>query len=132
MATIRFSVMSIIAMVVMITCILAISLYEYDPPSAPPRDRSSLGHAYEALLIVAILLALVVVVVTCLNNANLTGKTYLVFAFTGFWLLIAAICYGLDGISHASEIASLIFTVIGIGVCLLGVVFPFFWRRSES
>ena len=63
---------------IQITCILAISLYEYDPPSAPPRDRSSLGHAYEALLIVAILLALVVVVVTCLNNANLTGKTYLV------------------------------------------------------
>lgn len=132
MATIRISVMTIIAMVVMVACILAVSLYEYDPPSTLPRQRTSLGHAYEVMLIIAILLAVVIVGITCLNNASLSGKTYLIFAFTSFWLVIAVICYGIDGVEKVSEIASLVFAIIGILVSAFGIIFPFVWRRVES
>lgn len=135
MATLRISIMSIIAMVVMIMCILAISLFEYEAPStSSAKTRSSLGQTYEALLAIVIILGVIVVIITCANNPNLTGKTYLIFALSSILLLAAAICFGVDGVkkNQGADIASMVFTVLGILVSIFGVIAPFLWNRAQS
>ena len=57
--------------------IVAVALYE-SKEAVQVDKRHSREHTYEAFLIISILLALVVLIVTCLDIERLTGKTFLV------------------------------------------------------
>ena len=62
--------------------IVAVAMYEaaawWSSVVEQVHERPPGEHAYKAFLIIAILLALVVLIVTCLDIKKLTGKTFLV------------------------------------------------------
>jgi len=94
MATLKINVMSIVAIVLAVFSIVAVAMYESS--ATWPKERPSGEHTYEAFLIIAILLALVVLIVTCLDIEKLTGKTFLIYAVTAVLLLIGLIVFGVQ------------------------------------
>merc|ERR1711990_759120 len=82
--------MSIVAVILMVAGVIAVALYE-----VVAGDRRAHNYnAYEAMLIIAIILALVVLIVTCMDVERITGKTFLIYALAALLLLLGIICLG--------------------------------------
>ena len=64
--------------------IVAVAMYESGATWL--KERPPGEHTYEAFLIIAIILALVVLVVTCHDIKKLTGKTFLVSFFFPYFI----------------------------------------------
>merc|ERR1712133_233307 len=75
----------------MVSSIVAVGLYESKTGAID--KRASKEQTYEAFLVISILLALVVLIVTCVDIESLTGKTFLIYAVTAVLLLIGIIVY---------------------------------------
>jgi len=103
MATMKFNVMSVVAIILAITAVIAIVLLEtgYSYTNNPylnisqPNNKSPLSNTYLAFLIIAIILSSVVFIVTCLDLEPVTSKTYLVYALTAALLLVGVILFAL-------------------------------------
>jgi len=112
MATLKINVMSIVAIVLAVLSIVAVALYE--SVAGAVSSRGSQEQTYEAFLIIAILLAIVVLVVTCLDIESLTGKTFLIYAVTAVLLLIGIIVFGIELHKFSNNNNKLINTIISI------------------
>jgi len=141
MATLKINVMSIVAVVVMVSSIVAVGLYESKTGAID--KRASKEQTYEAFLVIAILLALVVLIVTCVDIESLTGKTFLIYAVTAVLLLIGIIVYAvhlkelqdyLDKINKVAIVklkmaneyyASAVFAGIAFVAAIAGTIAPF-------
>jgi len=129
MATIKINVMSIVAIILTISAIIAAALLE-----AVGYKRSDYTNTYLAFLIIAIILALVVLIVTCVDLESVTGKTFLIYLLIAIMLLVGIILFGLylDGRNskqvdfNANEhYASIVFAVIALVAAIAGTVAPF-------
>jgi len=94
MATLKINVMSIVAIVIIVTGIISLGCYE--GPFGGKSGRPDTYNTYEAFIIISILLAIVVLVVTCLDVASVTGKTFLIFGLAALLLLIGIIIFGIE------------------------------------
>lgn len=144
MATIKINVMSIVAIIVTISAIIAAALLE----SVDYRGIVELlkyldyTNAYLAMLIIAIILALVVLIVTCLDVESATGKTFLIYALASLLLLAGIICFAVqmnkcDGIKYSilkiifsykipnEHYASIVFGCVALIASIAGTIAPF-------
>jgi len=127
MATLKINVMSIVAIVLSIAAIIAIACYE----SAAPEIKLRGDHAntYEAFLVIAVILALIVLIVTCMDVESVTGKTFLIYGLTAVLLLIGVILFGihLDTWSKipAAYVASIVFAIVALLAAVGGTIAPF-------
>jgi len=135
MATLKINVMSILAIVVMVTCVVAVGLYESLVGSAN-RSGAHEQNTYEAFLIISILLALVVLVVTCMDIEQVKTKTFLIYALAAILLLIGIGVFGnllrkLDTVTlnfaetFSKWIASIVFAALALIASIAGAVAPF-------
>jgi len=151
MATLKINVMSIVAIILMVAGVIAVALYEAGVGSL---KRSNLHNenTYEAMLIIAIILALVVLIVTCMDVERVTGKTFLIYALAALLLVIGIICLGVDMGGYANRctaeetlnksladklkihiacprenyfIASIVFACVALLAAVAGAVAPF-------
>jgi len=144
MATLKINVMSIVAIIVAIAGIVAVALYETSGPAAVTGD-SDKGKAYEALVIIAIILALVVLVVHCADIERLTSKTFLIYAVAALLLLIGIIVFAIvvDNVNSSLKaskvvtknspwqkvfdycVSSIVFAVVACAAAVAGAAAPF-------
>jgi len=141
MATLKINVMSIVAIIVAIAGIVAVALFEAAGISNKGGDK---GKAYEALVIIAIILALVVLVVHCADIERLTSKTFLIYAVAALLLLIGIIVFAIvvDNVNSALKItkavtnnplqkqfdygvSSIVFAVVACAAAVAGAAAPF-------
>jgi len=136
MATLKINVMSIVAIIVAIAGIVAVALFEAAGISNKGGDK---GKAYEALVIIAIILALVVLVVHCADIERLTSKTFLIYAVAALLLLIGIIVFAivLDNVNTALKtnkllqkafdygVSSIVFAVVACAAAVAGAAAPF-------
>lgn len=144
MATLKINVMSIVAIIVAIAGIVAVALYETSGPAAIAKGDGDKGKAYEALVIIAIILALVVLVVHCADIERLTSKTFLIYAVAALLLLIGIIVFAIvvDNVNSALKItkavtnnplqkqfdygvSSIVFAVVACAAAVAGAAAPF-------
>jgi len=147
MATLKINIMSIVAIIVMIAGVIAVALYEVAAGDTETEKRGDSYNAYEAMLIIAIILALVVLIVTCMDVERITGKTFLIYALAALLLLIGIICLGValgatggpvDACKRAPAvvrdafckvqnylIASMVFAIVALLAGVAGAVAPF-------
>jgi len=145
MATLKINIMSIVAIILMVAGVIAVALYEVVAPATDKRGDNY--NAYEAMLIIAIILALVVLIVTCMDVERITGKTFLIYALAALLLLIGIICLGValgatlgpvDLCKRATTafrdvlcktqnylIASMVFAIVALLAGVAGAVAPF-------
>lgn len=138
MATIKINVMSIVAIILTIAGIIAVALYEVQAPKVGSY-REPECDTYEAMVIIAIILAIVVLIVTCLDVESVTGKTFLIYGISAVLLLIGVIVFGyylgntrwVNSISGktvdapARYVASIVFACIAMVSAIAGAVAPF-------
>jgi len=133
MATLRINVMSIVAIVLSVAAIIAVACYESVNGSG---TRGNYENTYEAFLVIAIILALIVLIVTCMDVESVTGKTFLIYGLTAVLLLIGIILFGI--VLHAIEnntlikrkipgeaIASIVFACVALLAAIAGTIAPF-------
>jgi len=136
MATLKINVMSILAIIVMVSGIIAVGLYEA-PYGGQTGDRVADRNTYEAMIIIAILLALVVLVVTCADIEQVKTKTFLIYALAALLLLIGIIVFGVYMGKHNwltntynHWVASMVFACIALIASIAGAVAPFVCNKS--
>jgi len=142
MATLKINVMSIVAIIVAIAGIVAVALFEAAGISNKGGDK---GKAYEALVIIAIILALVVLVVHCADIERLTSKTFLIYAVAALLLLIGIIVFAIvvDNVNSSLKaskvitknspwqkvfdycVSSIVFAVVACAAAVAGAAAPF-------
>jgi len=155
MATLKINVMSIVAIILMVSGIIALSLYEAPlKGSMKGRSQSPRENTYEAFLIIPILLALVVLIVTCADIEKLKTKTFLFYALAAVMLLIGIIIFavvleetrqsipniektlGAAAAAAAKNIfnhwvASIVFAVVALIAAIAGTVAPFVCNKNN-
>jgi len=157
MATLKINVMSIVAIILMVSGIIALSLYEAPlKGSTKGRSQSPRENTYEAFLIIPILLALVVLIVTCADIEQLKTKTFLIYALAAVMLLIGIIIFAVvleDNRQNIAEIekvpkvgaaaaaalknvfnhwvASIVFAVVALIAAIAGTVAPFVCNKNN-
>jgi len=145
MATLKINVMSIVAIVIIVTGIISLGCYE--GPFGGKSGRPDTYNTYEAFIIISILLAIVVLVVTCLDVASVTGKTFLIFGLVALLLLIGIIIFGIElgkrnnttvnlgsfGSVRLSTpeawIASIVFAAFAFIAAVAGAIAPFVCKK---
>jgi len=145
MATLKINVMSIVAIIVAIAGIVAVALYETSGPAAIAKGDGDKGKAYEALVIIAIILALIVLVVHCADIERLTSKTFLIYAVAALLLLIGIIVFAIvvDNVNSSLKaskvitknspwqkvfdycVSSIVFAVVACAAAVAGAAAPF-------
>jgi len=138
MATLKINVMSIVAIVLIVTGIVALGCYE--GPIRPHAYRSDTMNTYEAFIIIPIILAIVVLIVTCLDVESITGKTFLLYGLAALLLLIGIIIFGvvlhdMNSVGYIRNIgyvkapdawiASIVFAALAFIAAAVGAVAPF-------
>jgi len=157
MATLKINVMSIVAIILMVSGIIALGLYEA-PYKGVTKGRSQIPreNTYEAFIIIPILLALVVLIVTCADIERLKTKTFLIYALAAVMLLIGIIIFAVvleerrSNIAKAEAIgagnttavkdaknvfnhwvASIVFAVVALVAAVAGTVAPFVCNKNN-
>jgi len=140
MATLKINVMSIVAIIVAIAGIVAVALLE-----VVGTGKDDKAKAYEAMVIIAIILALVVLVVHCADIERLTSKTFLIYAVAALLLLIGIIVFAIvvDNVNSSLKaskvitknspwqkvfdycVSSIVFAVVACAAAVAGAAAPF-------